>query len=104
LQVSRQQEVRPALAHAYASAGRSQEARAILQEVQNNGSGRYAASPMIARIYLGLGEYETAIHWLEKGLEERSYWMTFLKTDPIYDSIRSHPRFRELLKLTGLDS
>jgi TolB-like protein/tetratricopeptide (TPR) repeat protein len=104
LQVSRQQEVRPALAHAYASAGRSQEARAILQEVQNDGSGRYVASPMIARIYLGLGEYETAIHWLEKGLEERSYWMTFLKTDPVYDPIRSHPRFRELLKLTNLAS
>lgn len=104
LQVSRQQEVRPALAHAYALAGRSQEARAILQEIINDDSGRYAASPMIARIYLGLGEYETAIHWLEKGLEERSYWMTFLKTDPVYDPIRSHPRFRELLKLTGLDS
>jgi hypothetical protein len=29
--------------------------------------GRYAASPMIARIHLGLGEFELALDWLHKG-------------------------------------
>ena len=104
LQFSRQQEALPALAHAYALAGRTQEARTILQEMKNDKTGRYVASPMIARIHLGLGEFETALDWLEKGLEERSYWMVFLKNDPVYDPIRSHPRFGELLKLTGLVS
>jgi tetratricopeptide (TPR) repeat protein len=102
LQLSRQQEALPALAHAYALAGRTQEARVILEEMKNDRTGRYVASPMIARIYLGLGEFETALDWLEKGLEERSFWMVFLKIDPIYDPIRSHPRFGELLKLIGL--
>jgi serine/threonine-protein kinase len=104
LQFSRQQEVRPALAHAYALAGRTEEARIILEEMKSGKTGRYVASPMIARIHLGLGEFETALDWLEKGLEERSYWMVFLKNDPIYDPIRSHVRFVELLKLTGLAS
>jgi TolB-like protein/tetratricopeptide (TPR) repeat protein len=104
LQFSRQQEALPALAHAYALAGRTQEARTILQEMKNDKTGRYVASPMIARIHLGLGEFETALDWLEKGLEERSYWMVFLKNDPVYDPIRSQPRFGELLKLTGLVS
>jgi TolB-like protein/Flp pilus assembly protein TadD len=104
LQFSRQQEVLPALAHAYALAGRTQEARVILEEMKNDKTGRYVASPMIARIYLGLGEFETALDWLEKGLEERSFWMVFLKIDPIYDPVRPHPRFAELLKLTGLAS
>jgi TolB-like protein/Flp pilus assembly protein TadD len=104
LQFSRQQEALPALAHAYALAGRTKEARTILEKMKNDKTGRYVASPMIARIHLGLGEFETALDWLEKGLEERSYWMVFLKNDPVYDPIRSHPRFGELLKLTGLVS
>jgi TolB-like protein/Tfp pilus assembly protein PilF len=103
-QFSGQQEVLPALAHANALAGKTQEARAILERMKNDKSGRYVASPMIARIYLGLEEFETALDWLKKGLEERSYWMVFLKTDPVYDPIRSHPRFAELLRITGLDS
>jgi TolB-like protein/tetratricopeptide (TPR) repeat protein len=102
-QLCRQQEVLPSLAHAYALAGRSEEARIILDEMTNDKIGRYVASPMIGRIYLGLGEFETALDWLQKGLEERSYWMVFLKEDPVYDPIRAHPRFAELLKLVGLE-
>ena len=104
LQLSRQQEVLPALAHAYALAGRAEEARIILDEMTNDKIGRYVASPMIARIHLGLGEFETALDWLQKGMEERSYWMVFLKEDPVYDPIRTHPKFVELLKLVGLAS
>jgi tetratricopeptide (TPR) repeat protein len=104
LQLSRQQEVLPALAHAYALAGRSEDARIILNEMTVDKVRRYVASPMIARIYLGLGEFETALDWLQEGLEERSYWMVFLKEDPVYDPIRTHPRFSELLKLMGLAS
>jgi TolB-like protein/Tfp pilus assembly protein PilF len=102
LQFSRQQEVLPALAHAYALTGRTEEARIILEETKSGKTGRYVASPMVARIHLGLGEFETALDWLRKGLEERSYWMVFLKVDPVYDPIRSHPRFAELLNLIGL--
>jgi TolB-like protein/tetratricopeptide (TPR) repeat protein len=104
LQFSRQQEALPALAHAYALAGRTQEARVILREMTNDKTSRYVAAPMVARVHLGLGEYETALDWLEKGIEERSYWMVFLKNDPVYDPIRSHPRFGDLLKLAGLAS
>jgi TolB-like protein/Flp pilus assembly protein TadD len=101
---SRQQEARPALAHAYALSGRTSEARIILKEMKDDNTGRYVAAPMIARIYLGLGEFETALDWLEKGLEERSFWMVFLKRDPVYDPLQSHPRFAELLNITGLAS
>jgi TolB-like protein/Flp pilus assembly protein TadD len=104
LQFSRNQEALPALAHAYAVSGRTAEAGKLLEEIQNNAAGRYAPSPMIARIYLGLGEFEQALDWLQKGLGERSYWMVFLKMDPVYDPIRSHPRFGELLRQIRLSS
>lgn len=79
-------------------------ARSILAEMKINHGGRYSASPMIARIHLGLGEIDNVFEWLHKGIEERSYWIIFLKMDPLYDELRSDPRFRELLLLAGLDS
>jgi TolB-like protein/tetratricopeptide (TPR) repeat protein len=104
LQFSRQQDVLSALAHAHALAGRTEEARIILDDLTNDKIGRYVAAPMVARIHLALGEFEMALDWLQRGVEERSYWMVFLKVDPVYDPIRSHPRFGELLKLVGLAS
>ena len=102
VQLSGNREGRPALAHAYAKAGRTSVARSILEEMKINTGGRYLASPMIARIHLGLGEIDEAFEWLRKGIEERSYWIVFLKIDPVYDEIRSDPRFQDLLRAVRL--
>jgi tetratricopeptide (TPR) repeat protein len=102
VQLSGNREGRPALAHAYAKAGRTSVARSILEEMKINTGGRYVASPMIARIHLGLGEIDEAFEWLRKGIEERSYWIVFLKMDPVYDEIRSDPRFQDLLRAVRL--
>ena len=101
--LSGNREGKPALAHAYALAGRTEEARQILAEIKGDHSGRYVASPMIARVHLGLGEPDEAMQWLEKGYEERSNWMSFLKVDPVWDPLRNDARFRNLLeKKVGL--
>jgi serine/threonine-protein kinase len=101
--LSGNREGKPALAHAYALAGRMDDARQILEEIKNDHTGRYIASPMIARVHLGLGELEEAMNWLEKGYEERSNWMSFLMVDPVWDPLRKHARFRTLLeKKVGL--
>ena len=104
LEFSGNREGKPALAHAYALAGRRDEARAILKELLENAGGRYLASPLIARVYLGLGEIDQAFEWLSKSVKERSYWNVFLNVDPVYDAIRSDPRFRELLGQAGFDA
>ena len=101
LQFSGNREGRLALAQAYALAGKTDEARSILKQAIENADGRYLASPMMAHTYLGLGEHDKAFEWLRKGVEERSFWTVFLKMDPVYDSIRSDPRFQDLLKRTG---
>jgi TolB-like protein len=101
IQFSGSREGLPALAHAYALSGRTSEARGILDQLKQNRDGFYVAAPMIARVYLGLGEIDQALEWLGKGLEERSYWTVFLKTDPVYDPIRRVPRFQEFLKRAG---
>jgi TolB-like protein/Flp pilus assembly protein TadD len=94
----------PVLGHAYALSGRTNKAKTVLQQVQSEVPGRYVPSPMIARLHLGLGELELALDFLEKGFHERSYWMVFLKADPVYDALRSHPRFVQLLERMAFPS
>lgn len=93
----------PALAHAHARAGNTAEAHKILDEMMKHMQTRPLAAPLIAHIYLGLGEREQALEWLTKGVEERSFWITMLKVDPIYDDLRADRRFRDLLKRLALD-
>ena len=54
-------------------------------------------------IYLGLGEKEKALDWLEKAYEEQDSACWYLKIDQIYDSIRNEPRFQAILKKIGLE-
>jgi hypothetical protein len=52
----------------------------------------------MALIYAGLRENDAAFLWLEVAREERSPMLTFLKTDPRMDSLRSDPRFNDVLR------
>jgi hypothetical protein len=40
--------------------------------------------------------------YLERAFDERSFWMPFLNVDPLFDSLRADPRFRDLLGRIGL--
>ena len=56
-----------------------------------------------AAIYVGLGEPEQALAWLEKANEDRSGWLgLWLKVDPKFDNLRTDPRFQDLLWRIGL--
>jgi tetratricopeptide (TPR) repeat protein len=55
----------------------------------------------IAVRYLDAGDYERAIEWLEKSFEEHSVGMQYLGL-PLYDPLRSDPRFQGLLRRVGL--
>ena len=103
-QLSGNRQASAALGFAYARAGRVSEARKILAEMEQLGAVRYMPSPQLALIHLGLGETEKALDRLEQGLEEKSFWMIYLKADPVYDSLRSHPRFIRLLERLGFAS
>jgi hypothetical protein len=56
----------------------------------------------LAEIYIGLGEKEQALASLEKAYADRSMYLTFLKVDPQFDSLRSDPRYKDLLRRVGL--
>jgi eukaryotic-like serine/threonine-protein kinase len=90
------------LGYVYASSGRKQEALQVIGELRAKAKQRYVSSYAIATVYAGLGDRDKAFEWLEKAYEERSPGLTWLKVEPMLDSIRSDPRYRNLLRRTGL--
>ena len=62
----------------------------------------YVPSYEIASIYARLGNGNQALEWLQKAFEERDYNMGDLLVDPFFDSLRTDPRFKKLLKKVRL--
>jgi len=52
----------------------------------------------VATFYAGLGDKDKALTWLERAFDEHGYSLLRLKVDPFFDSLRSHPRFQDLLR------
>jgi len=90
------------LAYVYAISGKMQEARQILGDLQQRAKRSYVAPTMIASVYAALGEKDQAFAWLDKAYEERDFILIFLKVDPMFDRLRSDPRFATLLRRIGL--
>ena len=62
----------------------------------------YVDPAKIAALYGILNDKDKAFHWLEKAYGEKSYQLRYLKVSPDYDSLRSDPRYANLLKRMGL--
>ena len=85
------------LGYAYAICGDRPKAEQILRELEEMGKQQYVNSSAFAAIYLGLGEKEKALDWLDKCYENQESACWLLKVDPIYDSVRNEPRFQALV-------
>lgn len=83
---------------ALARSGDRAGAQANLDKLLKLSTERFVPGTHIALIYVGLGEREKALEWLEKGFEQRDPKMTFLKVEPKWADLRSEPRFIELMK------
>jgi tetratricopeptide (TPR) repeat protein len=91
------------LAYAYGRAHRSAEARDALQELLRIGRRETLDPRLLAWAYLGLGEKDKALDWLEKAYAKHSDEMVSLKVNPGYDTLRGEPRFQVLLRRVGLE-
>jgi len=92
------------LGFAYAQAGRAYEAEKIFEDLQGIAQRTYVPSESFARILFGLGEVEKGFDWLEKAVEERDSLILSLNIAPLYDSLRSHPRYHALLRKMNLEA
>ena len=91
-----------ALGHAFAVSGQSEKAQQLLSNLKKLSNQRYVSSADIAMIYVGLGDNDHAFAWLQKAFLERSWYLVLLRVDPRLDSLRSDPRFQELVSRVGL--
>jgi TolB-like protein/Tfp pilus assembly protein PilF/predicted Ser/Thr protein kinase len=89
-------------AYAEARAGRRHEAEEVLAALIRRSKTEYVPAANIAFGYVGLGDRDSAFQWFEKGYAERSQVMMFLKIEPLFDPIRSDPRYRDLVRRVGL--
>jgi len=56
----------------------------------------------MAQVFVGLGDKERAFEWLDKAYQHQAYWLKALKTDFMFDPLRSDPRFKDMLHRMGL--
>jgi tetratricopeptide (TPR) repeat protein len=84
---------------ALACAGRAAEARALADSmVARSRRGALHVRPdFLAAAYLGLGDREAALHWIERAIEGRNPFMVFARVDALFDPLRDDPRFVALL-------
>ena len=95
-------ELLSARGHFYAVVGETVKAQDVLGQLRSSAASRYVPSYLIARIYLGLGDIDTTFELLEKARDERYGYLAYLEIEPMFDQIRSDPRYEELLRRVGL--
>jgi tetratricopeptide (TPR) repeat protein len=90
------------LGHAYAASGQRKQALQLVGQLNELAKRRYVSPYHLAVIYAGLGEREQALDQLEKAADERYNWLVFLKVAPLFEALRSEPRFNALVRRVGL--
>jgi TolB-like protein/Tfp pilus assembly protein PilF len=85
----------------YATQGKQAEALQVIKELEEISGTNLDQALWIAKIYATLNEKELAFSWLERGLATGAIG-SFYKDDPVWDSIRSDPRFADLLRRMGI--
>lgn len=91
-----------ALAHIYATAGRKDEAKKIVDDVVSNYTLSGNDYRGMALIYTALEKKDRAFYWLEKSYENHEESLCSLKVDPKFDPLRSDLRFDAMMKKIGL--
>lgn len=90
----------PMLAYAYAVSGQSDEALKILEEQKRLAKQRYIAAYNFAIIYIGIGDKDRAFEYLNKSFDDGKP-LTQVPSRPLFDSLRSDPRYTQLLRRIG---
>jgi TolB-like protein/tetratricopeptide (TPR) repeat protein len=91
------------LVRAYAQAGRREEGLRLLDELKRRQRTTYIPAAAFVNAYLGLGDNEQALAWLERAYQEQSNILQLIKVHPFFDPLRGDPRFVDLVHRVGLD-
>jgi serine/threonine-protein kinase len=90
------------LGYALGRSGDHEAARRVLADLRTQAAHMYVSPFHYAMVHTGLGEIEQALDYLDQTWEERFCWLVWLRTEPIFDPIRNHARFTDLLRRVNL--
>ena len=90
------------LGYIYARQGKRQEALQMIAELQQRSTHHYIDPASVARIYIALGDKDSAFVWLQKAYDKHSPHILSIDVDSAYDPLRSDPRFQDLVRRIGL--
>jgi tetratricopeptide (TPR) repeat protein len=88
------------LGGAYAAAGRTSDARAALQRLNEMSATGYVSPYLRALIHIQLGERTEALRWLREASAINDGWLAWLAVEPQFDPLRAEPAFAEILAKT----
>src|SRR5262249_2188492 len=86
----------------YPKSGFNGAMKRIVTLKEEQASRAYVDPALIASDHALIGEKDIAFAWLEKAYAERSVRITYLKVSPAFHSLRSDPRYADLLRRMGL--
>jgi TolB-like protein/DNA-binding winged helix-turn-helix (wHTH) protein/cytochrome c-type biogenesis protein CcmH/NrfG len=86
------------LAQVYGLAGKKHQAQKIVDELKESSRHHYVFPSVFAYAYLGLGDKDQALTFLERAYEEQDPELFYLRVSPLLDPLRSEPRFQALLR------
>jgi tetratricopeptide (TPR) repeat protein len=92
---------RALLARAHALGGDRLKAQRILEDLHTLSRQQYVSPFDFAVIHYGLGDLTSAFHWLGEAYQQRVFRIVEL-TLPMFDGLRSDPRWQDLVKRIGL--
>jgi eukaryotic-like serine/threonine-protein kinase len=90
------------LGAAYARAGRHNEARTILEELNRRASDGLVSDFDMAAFHVALGDGDRSLTLLERGYARRDYWLPEMAAWPWFDSLRTNSRYQALLRKMNL--
>jgi DNA-binding winged helix-turn-helix (wHTH) protein/TolB-like protein/tetratricopeptide (TPR) repeat protein len=85
-----------------ALAGQKSEALKIAKDLEGFSKQYYVSPDNIAKLYVGLGDHDRALQWLEKAIADRSNRVVFFKIQPSLSRLRADARFEEMTKRLNL--
>ena len=87
----------------YGRSGHAEQARRALAKLEQMAGSREEGTAALLIAYSGTGQKERVLELLQRAYSERSNAVVQIKVDPMYDPIRSDPRFADLLRRVGLE-